>query len=187
MLVFFTKSQLALFDAPVHVAAHVRKDGTVVQPHVRIQKLAVKQHSLFGGHHAAPEPAKRRSKLDTFLGRYGGPAGMAKILAGLPEGQQQQLIAKMAEVGKTTPEAVWAMLGAAPKPAQAEPAAEKQADLFSQAPEAPKTDSASAKPVAEPEPSAKPIPAAAPAPDLPLVEYRTAKKGKCCAASCAPT
>jgi len=178
MLVFFTKSQLALFDAPVHVAAHVRKDGTVVQPHVRIQKLAVKQHSLFGGHHAAPEPAKRRSKLDTFLGRYGGPAGMAKILAGLPEGQQQQLIAKMAEVGKTTPEAVWAMLGAAPKPAQAEPAAEKQADLFSQAPEAPKTDSASAKPVAEPEPSAKPIPAAAPAPDLPLVEYRTAKKGK---------
>lgn len=141
MLIFFTKSQLALFDAPVHVGAHVRKDGTVVKPHVRIQKVSVKQRSLFDEPKASDAPAKpKRTKLDVFLARYGGAAGMAKILAGLPEGQQQQLIAKMAEVGKTTPEAVAAMLAsgarAAPQVAPAEP------DLFSQPaePEAPKAE-----------------------------------------------
>lgn len=43
MLILFIKSQLSLFDTPVHVGAHVRKDGTVVKPHTRIQKVALKQ------------------------------------------------------------------------------------------------------------------------------------------------
>lgn len=60
MLIFFIKSQLALFDAPVNVAASVRKDGTVVKPHVRIMKIAHKpmaQHSLFA-EMEAPEPRR---------------------------------------------------------------------------------------------------------------------------------
>lgn len=175
MLIFFTKSQLPLFDAPVNVAAHVRKDGTVVAPHVRIQKVAMRQQSLFGEHHAkapASAPAAKRSKLDVFMTRYGGPDGMARVLAQLAEGQQQALIAKMAEVGKTTPEAVAAMIGtpaAAPAPAPAEP------DLFSQ-PDEPKTaQSEEIKPV-----SAEKVqkPEEKPEPAHELVEYRTAKKGK---------
>lgn len=142
MLIFFTKSQLALFDAPVHVGAHVRKDGTVVKPHVRIQKVTVKQRSLFDEPKAAEAPAKpKRTKLDVFLTRYGGAAGMAKILAGLPEGQQQQLIAKMAEVGKKTPAEVAAMLASGAQ-AVPQPAAPAEPDLFSQPaePEAPKAE-----------------------------------------------
>ena len=141
MLIFFTKSQLALFNAPVHVGAHVRKDGTVVKPHVRIQKVTVKQRSLFDEPKAAEPVAKpKRTRLDIFLARYGGAAGMAKILAGLPEGQQQQLIAKMAEVGKRTPAEVAEMLAhgskTEPQAAPAEP------DLFSRPaePEAPKAE-----------------------------------------------
>ena len=142
MLIFFTKSQLALFNAPVHVGAHVRKDGTVVKPHVRIQKVTVKQRSLFDEPRAAEASAKpKRTRLDIFLASYGGAAGMAKILAGLPEGQQQQLIAKMAEVGKKTPDEMAAMLahGAEAAPQVAAPA---EPDLFSQPaePEAPKAE-----------------------------------------------
>ncbi len=149
MLVFFTKSQLALFDTPVHVAAHVRKDGTVVAPHMRIQKVAVRQHSLFDDHHAAaPAPAAKRGKLDVFMTRYGGPSGMARILADMTEGQQQALLGKMAEVGKTTPEAVAAMIGTAPKAA---PAAASEPDLFSQ--------------------PAEPVTATPPKLDLPTIEH----------------
>jgi superfamily II DNA or RNA helicase/predicted RNA methylase len=106
MIILFAKSQFNLFDAPVNVAAHVRRDGTVVKPHTRIQKIAFQQHSLFEHSVKPPVAAAQRTKLDVFLSRYGGASGMARILADLPEGQQQQLIAKMAEIGKTTPEAV---------------------------------------------------------------------------------
>lgn len=169
MLIFFVKSQLALFDAPVNVAAHVRKDGTVVKPHVRIQKVTVKQPSLFDHHHAAPAPEAKpkRTKLETFLHRYGGPAGMAKILAGLPEGQQQQLIAKMAEVGKSTPEAVAEMLAQGAGAQKQEPA--ETLDLFSQP----------AEPEKKPEPveakKPEPAPEPEPEPQLPLVEHTTGK------------
>lgn len=170
MLIFFTKSQLALFDAPVHVGAHVRKDGTVVKPHIRIQKVAVKQRSLFDEPKAAEAPAKpKRTKLDVFLARYGGAAGMAKILAGLPEGQQQQLIAKMAEVGKTTPEAVAEMLthGAKTEPQVAAPA---EPDLFSQPAEAeaPKAEAPKAEKPKKDEGSGYATP---PKQDLPTVEF----------------
>lgn len=194
MLILFAKSQLALFDAPVNVAAHVRKDGTVVKPHTRIQKVAVRQASLFDhpAAQASAPAAPRKSKLDVFLARYGGAAGMAKILAGLTEGQQQQLIAKMAEVGKTTPAAVAEMLaqGAAKKPAEQDKG--DTMDLFSQPHEPEKDEDQPAKPRKQTEPATdaaltdegtnKPSedskPSTEPEPDLPLVEYRTAKKGK---------
>jgi hypothetical protein len=63
MIILFRKSQLALFDAPVHVAASVRKDGTVVKPHIRIQKVAIKptaakpvQLSIFDAPQADAKP-----------------------------------------------------------------------------------------------------------------------------------
>lgn len=43
MIIFFRKSQLHLFDAPVHVSGSVRKDGAVIPPHIRIQKVAAKK------------------------------------------------------------------------------------------------------------------------------------------------
>lgn len=48
MIVFFKKSQGVLFDAPVHVAGHVRRDGSVVAPHMRIQKVASKKPEAVG-------------------------------------------------------------------------------------------------------------------------------------------
>lgn len=158
MIFFLTKSQQSLFDTPVHVAAHVRKDGTVVAPHMRIQKVAVRQPSLFDEPKAAePAPAPKRSKLDVFMARYGGPHGMARILADMTDGQRQQLIAKMAEVGKTTPEALTAMIGEAPA---AEPANGDTLDLFSQP--------------NEPEPAPAPVAAKT---EHKLVEHTT-KNGK---------
>lgn len=176
MLIFFTKSQLPLFDAPVRVAAHVRKDGVVVKPHIRIQKVSARQESLFGQHHAetkaAPEP--KHSKLDVFLQRYGGSAGMASILSTLNEGQQQALIAKMAEVGKMTPAAVADMLA---QGAQKEPKKGETPDLFAQ----PADPDVSAKPE-KIDTSEKRVKESDKTehvePELPLVEYRTAKKGK---------
>jgi len=118
MLVVFAKSQLSLFDAPVHVAAHVRKDGVVVAPHVRIQKVAVKA------------PAARRTKLDAFIERHGGVQALGSTLSGLTEGQQHALLTQMAALdGKTVAE-VSAMFDglakpepvAVPEPAVAAPA-----------------------------------------------------------------
>lgn len=43
MIVFFKKSQGMLFDAPVHVSGSVRRDGAIIPPHVRIQKVAAKK------------------------------------------------------------------------------------------------------------------------------------------------
>jgi superfamily II DNA or RNA helicase len=69
MLILFRKSQLALFDAPVQVSASVRKDGTVVKPHTRIQKVranqapaASHQASLFD----AQPHVQRGQTLDLF-------------------------------------------------------------------------------------------------------------------------
>lgn len=66
--IFLTKTQLALFDAPIHVAASVRKDGTVVKPHIRIQKVKAKAPAI--GHQASlfeqPAPVKPGQTLDMF-------------------------------------------------------------------------------------------------------------------------
>jgi superfamily II DNA or RNA helicase len=74
MIILFRKSQLALFDAPVHVAASVRKDGTVVKPHIRIQKVAMKpavakpvQLSIFDQPQAAAKPIVLKPRtIDLF-------------------------------------------------------------------------------------------------------------------------
>lgn len=150
MIILFAKSQLALFEAPVHVGAHVRKDGIVVKPHIRIQKVAVKptaQPSLFAD---KPEsaPHAKQSKLDTFIARHGGLDGLAKMLAGMTEGQQQQIFAGMAKLDDKTPAEMAAMFDGL-KPA--EPKKGETLDLF-----------------AEPN---EPAPVRPPALNLPIVEH----------------
>lgn len=134
MIILLTKSQLALFDMPVHVGAHVRKDGSVVKPHVRIQRVALKpqqQASLFG-EHEAPTPKKRRTKLDAFIEKHGGLNGLARMMSGMSEGQQQQIFASMAKIsdGKTPAEIAAMFDGLAP----AEPSKGETLDLFSAPP-----------------------------------------------------
>lgn len=127
MLVFFTKSQFNLFDAPVNVAAHVRKDGSLVQAHTRIQKVAVKQHSLFTEHAAPqPAPAPKRTKLDTFIERKGGIHSLGSVLATLTEGQQLALFAEMGKLGGKTAAEVADMFAGA----RAEPVKGETPDLF---------------------------------------------------------
>lgn len=110
MLILFVKSQLALFDAPVNVAAHVRKDGTVVKPHTRIQKIAFKQRSLFDEPHAAPAaPTTKRTKLDVFIDRKGGLRALGSIIASLTQDQQRRLFEEMGKLGNKSPEDVAAM------------------------------------------------------------------------------
>lgn len=133
MLILFTKSQFNLFDTPVNVAAHVRKDGSLVGAHTRIQKVAVKQHSLFEHHAPAQAPAPKRSKLDTFIERKGGIRSLGSVLAMLTEGQQQALFAEMGKLGgKTAPE-VAAMFDGV----RAEPTKGETPDLFADTPKAP--------------------------------------------------
>lgn len=129
MIIFLTKAQLALFDAPVHVGAHVRRDGTVVKPHIRIQKVAIKpaaQPSLFGD--AAPTETPKRSKLDTFIERHGGLTGLARMLSGMAEGQQQQVFASMAKLDGKTPAEIAAMFDGL-KPAEPKPASEPTPEI----------------------------------------------------------
>lgn len=138
MLILFTKSQLALFSAPVHVAASVRKDGTVVKPHIRIQKIAFKpapkavQPSLFDDAEtpAAAAP-KARSKLDVFLARHGGVSGLRGQLAGMTEGQQQHIFSELAKLDDRPIEEVHAMFDGIEHRKQ-EPALAPEDDLFSQ-------------------------------------------------------
>lgn len=136
MLILLRKSQLTLFDAPVHVAASVRKDGTVVRPHVRIQKVAPKptqQAAIFGPDEpAAKGPRQKRSKIDTFLARHGGAAGLARQLSAMTEGQQQRIFAELAKLdGKPVEEVAALFDGLAHRePERIEPSQEP--DLFSQ-------------------------------------------------------
>ena len=114
-MIFFIlqKSQLALFNAPVHVSAHVRKDGTVVQPHMRIQKIAVKQphqHSLFG-EHEEPAAKPKRTKLDAFIDRKGGLRALGAIIASMSEDQQRKIFEELGKLGGKSPEDVAAMFG----------------------------------------------------------------------------
>lgn len=131
MIFIFRKSQLPLFAAPIHVAASVRKDGTVVKPHIRMQKVALKpiaQGSLFGGEQAEPQKKPKRTKLDAFIERHGGIARLGRLLSEMTEGQQQQIFAAMATVGGKTPAEVSAMFDGL---AHAEPVKGETPDLFS--------------------------------------------------------
>lgn len=98
MLIVLTKSQSLLFDAPVQVAGSVRADGTLVAPHVRIQKIAAKRVAAPRGTRVdglPPPQSPRVTKLDAWVARHGGEAAVARIMAWLTHGQRQQLIAEM--------------------------------------------------------------------------------------------
>lgn len=157
MIFFFTKSQFALFDAPVRVAAHVRKDGTVVAPHTRIQKIAVKQHhqpSLFG-EEAAPAPHAKRSKLEVFIDRKGGLRALGAIIASLTEDQQRRLFEEMGKLGGKSAEDVAAMF----------------ADHYDKAPAKNETPDLFADKAPEPAPAEAPEFVTPPKLDLPTVEH----------------
>jgi superfamily II DNA or RNA helicase/predicted RNA methylase len=119
MLVIIKKSQGSLFDAPVHVAASVRKDGTVVDAHTRIQKVAL---------HQAP-----KDRLHKLFDKHGGIRHLSGMLAGLPDGQRQNLIQEFARIdGKRSMAEVAALLQpSAPAPDFGSPHGD---DLFSTAP-----------------------------------------------------
>lgn len=131
-MIIFRKSQLALFEAPVHVAQHVRKDGSIVADHMRIQKIAVKPPAAVR-QPAAEKPAaawpfaggekpiatRKRTKLDAFIDRRGGTKELGRTLSNMTEGQQQRLFAEMAKLDGSTAEAVaerFGELAAAPSP-----------------------------------------------------------------------
>jgi protein-L-isoaspartate O-methyltransferase len=116
MLILFSKSQFTLFDAPVHVAASVRKDGTIVRPHIRIQKVAPKptQQRTFL---SQDEPAakihtpEKRSKFDAFLARHGGEEGIRSSLMEMQPHQRVKLIDAMAHADGVTPAEMMVRLG----------------------------------------------------------------------------
>lgn len=129
MIYIFRKSQLPLFDTPVQIAAHVRKDGSVVKPHVRIMKVGHKpaQASLFA-EHEKPAPAKKRTKLDAFIDKKGGAHALASVMSSMSEEQRNALYAAMAKLDGSTPEAVAARFVGAEK---LEPQRGSTPDLFS--------------------------------------------------------
>ena len=103
LILFMKAEQLGLFDMPVQVAGSVDKHGHVRAPHVRIQKVRLKEHhqaSLFehAEESAKPERAKKSPKLDKFLAKHGGPARMADSLKGMTPEQRGKLIDAMAHL-----------------------------------------------------------------------------------------
>lgn len=119
MIILFLKSQLALFDMPVRIGAHVRKDGTVVKPHTRIVRAKpkpqkIRQQSLFADAPAAPA---KRTRLDIFINRHGGAAGLDRKLSSLTKDQRNTIYEAMADLGKKTVEDIKAMLSVDQAPA----------------------------------------------------------------------
>lgn len=152
MLILFRKSQLALFDAPVQVAAHVRKDGVVVAQHTRIQKVGVKpmrQHSLFtemdappaprrpvtldlfAPENMAPEPAPApppekspAEKLHIVLESYGGREGVRHMLMTAPMKDAGRMLDLISQLSGRSIGEVTEEYGSAPAPKNDETAAE---------------------------------------------------------------
>jgi SNF2 family DNA or RNA helicase/predicted RNA methylase len=126
--------QLGLFDMPVQVAAHARKDGAVVNAHTRIQKkrLDQQQGDMFG-HEPAAKTEKSAGKLEPFLRKYGGAGRLLSILRGLTEEQRGKVLAEMGNLAKRSPEQVYRDLQ---DRAGAEGKQAGQGDLF----EVPETD-----------------------------------------------
>lgn len=132
MLIYFRKSQLSLFAMPVHVAGGVRKDGTVVKPHMRMQKVALKPHEqqkLFDHEHEV-KVAPGVRKIDKFLLKHGGAARMRSMLMDMKPEQRAKLIDAMAHLDDQEPAAIIQALGmhaadlqevAKPAPVVAEP------------------------------------------------------------------
>lgn len=117
MIYIFRKSQLSLFDTPVQIAAHVRKDGTVVKPHIRIMKVGHKpaQAALFAEHDQPSAPTKKRTKLDAFIDKKGGAHALGAVIAGMSEEYRQALYEAMAKLDGSTAEAVAARFDGADK------------------------------------------------------------------------
>lgn len=114
MLFILRKSQLALFNMPVHVAGSYRKDGTYVKPHMRTARVAMKPHEqghLFGAPPEAPAAAKKTPKLDKFLAKHGGEARMRSTLMEMRPEQRAKLIDAMAHIDGLDPSAVTERLG----------------------------------------------------------------------------
>lgn len=107
-MIIFKKSQVPLFDTPVHVDTHVRTDGVVVHGHTRIQKKRAPEHH-----------AHRPGRLDHFINHRGGPKEFGRVLSNMTAAQQQRLYAEMAKLDGVDPDAVAARfkdVGAAPEP-----------------------------------------------------------------------
>src|SRR5690606_17107001 len=106
-ILFAKAEQLSLlFDTPVRVEGSVRKDGTVVKPHVRIQKKKAPASSAKPTQpQVKPVPVKKPSKIEAFIAKQGGIHHLASKLSTLTEGQQQTIFANMARMeGKTVAE-----------------------------------------------------------------------------------
>ena len=105
--------QLGLFSAPVQVKGTVRKDGTVVKPHTRIQKVAL-HAEVHGGGRSHEERAPR---LHAFVRRHGGPERVAEQLGTMSPEQRAELVAKMAALDGGDAAEVSAHFAAAAQPA----------------------------------------------------------------------
>ncbi|WP_143328253.1 methyltransferase domain-containing protein, partial [Caballeronia pedi] len=113
MIIVLRKSQLALFDMPVHVAGSVRKDGTYVKPHMRTARVALKPHEqghLFGEAPAKQAASRKTPKLDKFLAKHGGEARMRSMLMDMRPEQRAKLIDAMAHIDGLEPADVMARL-----------------------------------------------------------------------------
>ncbi|MEY8688470.1 MAG: SNF2-related protein [Leptothrix sp. (in: b-proteobacteria)] len=142
MLLLLIKSQLGLFAAPVHIAGSIRKDGTIIAPHtgIRMKRIAKKpaaaapQGALFADEQPEAPAAESGSlgrKLAAWIKGKGGVAEVARLLAGMPQAQQDKLIEMMATLGGVTAAQVRQVLGAGAPAAAAAPAP-AEPDLFSQ-------------------------------------------------------
>lgn len=99
--------QMSLFDAPINVPTSVRKDGTVVKPYTRIQKVALKV-----------EPPKPLT-LDDAVHALGGLDHVKKVLASETQERIDAIMHKLATVSGMPIEAVRPRLGIHDVPAPA--------------------------------------------------------------------
>ena len=169
MLIYFRKSQLSLFAMPVHVAGGIRKDGTVVKPHMRMQKVALKPHEqakLFDHDHEA-QPERPVRKIDKFLLKHGGAARMRSMLMDMKPEQRAKLIDAMAHLDDQEPAAVIEALDM--HSADLQEAAKPEPVV------APAVDESAAAADPAPEPVSSPVTAAEPVVEHDIVEHVTGR------------
>jgi Large polyvalent protein-associated domain 1 len=113
------KSQLSLFDMPVQVAASVRKDGTVVAPHIRIQKVRLK---------TAPSKKRDNQTQDMFspeflevLNRHGGVDAVKEMVQTAHPHDANRMLDMIAHVsGQPLDDVARELKGEEPPPGQPE-------------------------------------------------------------------
>ena len=149
LLTLLSKSQLPLFEKPVHIAGSVRKDGSYVKPHVRLVRVKVEpakskghQASLFDEPVEPSKPAKE-TKLDTFIRKKGGVRALGAIIATMTQDQQEKIFEELGKLGGKSAEDVAAMFGEHYDKA---PERGETPDLFADAAHIP-------EPASEPEPT----------------------------------